>query len=332
MNNGNGILHGYGRDDSCAAMIAQMKSHLSAGWRSFVLLTLLCLCGLLLAACQPLEGVRVKSTTLRIAGATAMQPALYDLTTAFRQQHPHVFFEIAGGGSTIGEERLFAGQIDLAASTLISPTTPSVLLQNQRPFASLRAPIGLDGLAIIVHQSNPVQNLTVVQLQELYNGQTLRWEEVGGLPEEVSLISREDGSGSRQLFEARIMGAKRVSLTALVMPTSADVVDYVATHPNAIGYVSRAYVVSLIDPSEQMHNRTIGEQPANNRVAPAVRVVAIEGQLPTRQAIQTQGYPLIQPLYLVSRARPTGWLQQFMDFALSPAGQEIVARHHVRVR
>lgn len=85
-----------------------------------------------LGGCQPMEGVPARTTVIRIAGASAMQPVLYDLTTAFNDRYPTVFFEVAGGGSTIGEERLFAGQIDLAASTLISPTTPSATMQNRR--------------------------------------------------------------------------------------------------------------------------------------------------------------------------------------------------------
>lgn len=294
--------------------------------------TLLALGAVFLVACQPLEGAPVRSTTLRIAGATAMQPVLYDLTTTFRQQYPQVFFAIAGGGSTIGEERLFAGQLDLAASTLISPTTPGRVLQNQRPFLPVRIPIGLDALAMIVHPNNPIDNLTLGQLQALYSGRLLRWEEVGALPAEVLLISREDGSGGRQLFEARVMGEEPVALTAVVMPTSADVVDYVAKHPNAIGYVSRAYVVSYLNQAEQPNNRSRAGDASDNESVPAVHVVAIEGQLPTHQAIQTQSYPLIQVLYLVSRTRATGWQQQFIDFVLSPAGQEIVARYHVRLR
>ncbi|MEZ4729038.1 MAG: phosphate ABC transporter substrate-binding protein [Caldilineaceae bacterium] len=302
-----------------------MKWRVDIYRRSPLLVVLLSFCGILLGACQPLEGASTKPVTLRIAGATAMQPLLYDLTTAFRQRHPQLFFELAGGGSTIGEERVFTGQIDLAVSTLISPTMPSVALQNQRPISPLRTPIGLDGLAIIVHPNNPLENLTIAQLRALYSGQLLRWEDVGGLPEDVLLISREDGSGSRQLFEARVMEKERVSLTALVMPTSADVVDYVAEHPNAIGYVSRAYVLPFLAQT----NPATGQSAADGQ---AVRVVALEGQLPTREAIQSQSYPLIQPLYFVSRTRPTGWLQQLIDFALSPAGQEIVARYHVRVR
>jgi phosphate transport system substrate-binding protein len=307
-------------------MIVRLKSRVGSCLCIFLVATLA-----LLAACQPPDVAVRKPTVIRIAGATAMQPVLYELTTAFSRQHAAVLFEVAGGGSTIGEERLLAGQIELAASTLISPTVSNPLLQSRGSPAVIRAPIGLDGLAIIVHQSNPVEDLTVTQLQALYNGRVLTWTEVGGPLDEVLLISREDGSGSRQLFDARIMGEERVSLTAIVMPTNADVVDYVAKHPNAVGYVSRAYVVAAID--QAYLSATAPADPAARAAnAPAVKVVALESELPTQQAIQRQSYSLIQPLYLVSRTRPTGWLQQFIDFPLSPAGQTIVARYHGRVR
>ena len=274
-----------------------------------------------LAACQPPDVAPRRTTVVRIAGASAMQPVLYELTTAFTRQHPAVLFEVAGGGSTTGEERVLAGQVDLAASTLLSPTVPT---------AARRTPIGLDGLAIIVHENNPIAALTLTQLQALYGGRLFTWAEVGGAADEVLLISREDGSGSRQLFEARVMGEEPVALTAVVMPTSGDVVDYVAKHPNALGYVSRAYVLAVIDQAASPATEVATPDAARRPLG--VKVVALDGQLPTAQAIQTQRYPLIQPLYLVSRTRPTGWLQQLIDFTLSPAGQAIVARYHGRVR
>lgn len=275
----------------------------------------------ILAACQPPDVAPRRTTVVRIAGSSAMQPVLYELTTAFTRQHPTVRFEVTGGGSTTGEERVMAGQVDLAASTLISPTVPTT---------ARRTPIGIDGLAIIVHPSNPITTSTMSELQALYSGRVFNWAEVGGPPAEVLLISREDGSGSRQLFEARVMGEEPVALTAVVMPTSDDVVTYVAEHPNAIGYVSRAYVLAAL--AQLAADTTAVATPDEAAHALGVKVVAIDGQVPTQQAIQTQTYLLSQPLYLVSRTRPTGWLQQFIDFTLSPAGQAIVARYHGRIR
>lgn len=285
---------------------------------------------LLLAACQPPEVAPRRTTMLRIAGSTAVQPVLYELTAAFTRQHPTIRFEFTGGDSTAGEEQVMAGQVELAASTLLSSTVTAAGSQSTRPSTAIRIPIGLDGLALIVHPDNPVAKLTLAQVQALYNGRALTWEEVGGLPLEVLLISREEGSGHRQLFDTRVMGEERVSLTAVVMPTSHDVLEYVAAHPHAIGYVSQAYVTAAVDQASQ--NLTAATPAAQATDSPAVKVLMIEEQWPTQQAIQSQSYPLIQPLYLVSRVRPTGALQQFIDFALSPAGQAIVARYHGRVR
>jgi phosphate transport system substrate-binding protein len=183
-----------------------------------------------------------------------------------------------------------------------------------------RVPIGLDGLALIVHESNPITNLTLLQTRDIFAGKVLNWVQLGGKESEIQLVSREEGSGSRDTFETRVMGDESVSLTAVVMPTPTDVIEYVAEHPTAVAYVSAAVVRSLMD-----------ENPANDGTA-GVRVVALEGALPTLATIREQSYFLIQPIYLLSATEPAGRVRQFLDFAVSPAGQEIVARYHAPVR
>lgn len=300
-------------------------------WPGYTLTAFYLLSLLLLAACEQAAVATPVPTTITIAGATAMQPVLLNLTDAFSHEHPNVLFHVRGGGSTVGEELLLAGQVDLAASSLLpaTPLTPT-LTPPSAPF--VRIPIGIDGLAIVVHPSNPISTVTVLQLRELYSGRLLTWAELGSNAGEVVLVSREDGSGSRQLFEERVMGDEHVSLTAVVMPTSADVVAYVARNPQAVGYVSRAYVVAELD--AQLPTTTGQQQSTDTNPKPihAVRVVQLEGALPTRENLQTQRYFLTQPLFLLSRREPQGWSHQFVDFALSPAGQEIVAKYHARVR
>jgi phosphate transport system substrate-binding protein len=278
---------------------------------------------LALAACEQATLATPTPVIITIAGSTSMQPVLYDLTTEYSRQHPTVRFDLAGGGSTVGEERVWAGQVDLGASTLTATATPTTTVGTALP-PLLRIPIGLDGLAIVVHASNPISGLTTTELQGLYSGRIFDWAELGGESGEVILISREDGSGSRATFEERVMNDEAVSLTAVVMPTSADVVAYVVRNPNAIGYLSRAYVVDLID----------GAMPNGNgsTTTLAVRVVPLDGDLPTPTAIREGGYGLTQPLLLLSRGEPQGAVRAFVDFTLSSAGQAIVERHHVRIR
>jgi phosphate transport system substrate-binding protein len=295
-----------------------------------------------LGGCQQTAVVSTpEPVTLTVAGATAMQPVLRELGAAFSRQHPGVVFDLRGGGSALGEAAAAKGKADLAASTLFPPDMGTSTGSTQEQAASvtpsaddlLRTPIGLDGLAIIVHPSNPIGDLTLLELRRLYSGRIIDWSELGGPNGAVDLASREDGSGSRDLFDDRVMGEEPVSLTAVVMPTSQAVVDFVTRNPLAIGYVSRAYVADLLGDGPASAADTLGATPA---FAPEVKVVAVEGALPTVDNLLAQDYALIQPLYLITGPSSTGaradWARQFIYFALSPAGQEIVGRYHARVR
>ncbi|MCB0044822.1 MAG: phosphate ABC transporter substrate-binding protein [Caldilineaceae bacterium] len=251
--------------------------------------------------------------TITIAGSTAMHPVLADLTNAFTNQHPNALFDLRGGGSRLGETWTGSGRADIGASTLFPPEAGDASSTENK---LVHTPIGVDGIAVIVHPGNPIDGLTLAELRELYTGRITNWHALGGQEEDVLLISREDGSGTRALFDARTVADEAVALTSIVMPTSATVVEYVAAHPQAIGYVSRAYAYST----------------AQAQAGPAIKIIAIDGRLPTLDALAEQAYALAQPLYLVTDGPPTGAVRQFIDFALSPAGQEIVGAYHLPVR
>jgi phosphate transport system substrate-binding protein len=278
---------------------------------------------LLLAGC---EGVAVSTpapTTITIVGSAAMQRALRDLTEEFSRQNPNVLFSIRSGGSTIGEEEVAQGEADIGATTLPPPDAATDAVEL------VRTPVGINGLAIIVHPSNSVGDLSLVQLSDIFAGRVLDWQALGSDNGEIQLVSREDGSGSRRLFEERVMGDDRVSLTAVVMPSSADVAAYVAKRPDAIGYLSRGEVAGLFVADVGAAT----PQPATTPAAwPRVKIVRVEGQLPTVENLAEQRYALIQPLYLITRGAPAGWTRRFIDFALSPAGQAIIARYHAPIR
>jgi phosphate transport system substrate-binding protein len=261
-----------------------------------------------------------------------MSPVLADLSEEFQRRHPNVYFDIRGGGSRFGEEQALAGRLNLGATTFPPPVqdlTDSLQARSPIPTDAdlVRIPIGIDALALVVHASNPVEMLSTEQLIQIFNGRILDWTEVGGTPGEITLISREEGSGARHLFEERIMGREPVALTAIVMPTSRDVAAYVSKTPHAIGYVSRAYVLDNLPEAD-----TEAASAQSNGDALSLRVVALDGMWPVDAALQNQIYALSYPIYLVSRREPTGPQREFIDFALSPAGQTIVGRYHVRVR
>jgi phosphate transport system substrate-binding protein len=239
-------------------------------------------------------------TTLRVAGSTSMTPALRELAEAYSRQHPNVTVEVRGGDSAIGMEELARGEAALAAVSW-RPDSP--------PPADLHAtPVARDALALIVHPYNQTPGLTLLQARALYRGEILDWRTLGGPEGEPVMVSREDGSGTRAAFEAAAMGSDRVTLDSLIMPDSQAVVDYVATHRLAVGYVSMA---------------ALDER---------VRVVPVEDSRPTPAALRSGAYHLVRTLYLVAPAPPSAVAQSFLDFTLSPAGQAIIARHHVALR
>ncbi len=260
-------------------------------------LGLLVLLLLALAACTARGSETPAPTALRIAGSTTMAPVLNELAAAYQTRQPHVLVDVRGGGSGAGMAELRRGTVDLAAVAWLAPDAAA-------PAGLDAVPVGRDAVAIIVHPQNPLPGLTILQLRALYRGETLDWAALDGAGGEPVLVSREEGSGTRAAFEALVMGGDRVTLNAIVMPNTSAVVDYVARHRNAIGYVSAAALTE------------------------EVRVVPVEDVLPTAA---NQAYHLMRTLYLYMPAR-SAKARAFVDFVLGRAGQAIIARHHTAIR
>ena len=261
----------------------------------------LVLAALVLTACGSAEVTPAAPATLRIAGSTSLKTTLNELAAAYQAGHPQTVVEVLGGGTAIGIQELRGQEIDLAAVSWRSD-------DKERPDALNVIPIARDGLAIIVNPQNTITNVTSLQLRALYRGETLDWGAVGGSGGEPVVISREDGSGSRMAFEALAMDGDRVTLNALVMPTSQAVVDYVASHRNAVGYVSTGIMTDT------------------------VRAVPVEDIPPTTATVRAGEYRLGRVLYLYAPRPASPEVQAFLDFVLSPAGQAIVSRRLAPMR
>jgi phosphate transport system substrate-binding protein len=238
---------------------------------------------------------------LRAAGSTAMDPLMRDLATAFTEQFPLVSLEVRGLGTQYGLDALRQGEADLAMASWL----PADLSAEWRATAVAR-----DGIAIIVHPSNTLEGVGLLQLQDLFSGRAYEWLAVGGQAAqgEVQPVSREGGSGTRAAFESLVMEGRVVTPLAIVAPSSGAVVEYVASHPGSIGYVSMAYVT------------------------PDVKILSLEGELPTSQTTGRASYPLTRELWLVAADPAAPEVENLIRFALSPAGQEIVGRRYGRIR
>jgi phosphate transport system substrate-binding protein len=228
-----------------------------------------------------------------VAGSTSVQPFAEKLSEIFMRQNPEIRVDVQGGGSSAGIQAATQGAANLGASS-------RELLGPEKQLVEI--PIAYDGIAVIVHPSNPVADLSVAQIKQIFTGQMTNWRALGQPPREIDAINREEGSGTREAFEHLVMGQAEVSPAAMVQDSNGSVREIVAGDPNAIGYIS----AGLVD----------------NRV----KAVTIEGVLPTPENIKNHSYKLRRRFLLVSRVAPTSTCKQFVDFILSPQGQQILEK------
>ena len=265
-----------------------------------ILLSLLVLVTVLLAGCG--EPVAAPAPVfLRAAGSATMVQLVSDLVAGFAEQSPLTSIDVTGQGTQFGLNELAAGRVDLALVSWL----PADFDGQWRATAVAR-----DGVAIIVHPSNALDGVGLLQLQDLFSGRLYEWKGVGdaGSRDVVQVVSREAGSGTRDAFESLVMADKRVTPLAVVAPSAEAVIDYVAGHPEAVGYVSMG------------------------ALTPRVKVLSIEGETPTTQSAQKGTYPLSHELWIVTAESPVQQVQAFLHFVLSPAGQQIVGRYFGRIR
>jgi len=237
---------------------------------------------------------------LEMAGSTSMQSLMEELAAAYESRYDYVTIDINGRGSMLGLEALRDGIVDVA---LVSRELPSEEEESLRTTV-----IAYDAIAILVNDGNAVNSLSSQQLRDIFGGDKLLWSEVGGEEMDIQILSREDGSGTREAFEEMVMEGRRVTLTAIVVPGNHAGGQYVAEDPLAIAYASAVDI-------------PLGARP-----------LRIDGVGPDLQAVTQGDYPLIRPFVLVTKQRNSDEVQAFVNFVLSPAGQVIVGRRYGRAR
>jgi phosphate transport system substrate-binding protein len=228
---------------------------------------------------------------LCVAGSTSVQPFAEKLAEIYMHQHPEVRIDVQGGGSSAGIFAATQGAAELGASSreLVGPEKN---LQD--------IPIAYDGIAVIVHPSNPLANIRLEDIRRIFQGQLTDWGLLGLKPHPIDIITREEGSGTREAFEHLVMGTSEITPGALVQDSNGAVREIVAGDPHSIGYISAGLV------NEQ------------------VKALAIDGVLPTRENIKNQKYRLVRRFHLVSKQPPGGACKAFVDFVLSPQGQHLL--------
>ena len=184
-----------------------------------------------------LTGCGRNADSVVIAGSTSVQPFAEVLAQDYMASHPGVSIDVQGGGSAAGIMATQSGTTDIGMSSRNLQGSETSLWSIE---------IARDGIAIIINPKNPIINLTLQQVADIYDGKTTNWDQIGGKKGDIDVFTREDGSGTRSSFESLVMGKNQIMARAMVENSNGAIRQLVADDPGAVGYISLGLVDSTV--------------------------------------------------------------------------------------
>lgn len=231
---------------------------------------------------------------------------------AYRVQQPATAIAVTGGGSGTGIAALINGTVDIANASreMKESEIEQARAQGVEPVEHV---VAIDALAVIVNPANPVSQLTIDQLADIFTGRITNWQALGGDDAGIILVSRETNSGTHVYFLDEVVrkgDADNHDIFApqtMLMPSSVGITSEIQRNPHAIGYDGLGYVTE--------HEKLIAV--ARDAASPFV--------LPTVQSGADGSYPIARDLYMITAGEPSGAIADFIAWIVGPAGQQIVA-------
>lgn len=237
---------------------------------------------------------------LVLAGSTSVQPVAELIAEHYELAYPGNPVNVQGGGSTAGVKATQDGAADIGMTS-----------RDLRPGEEGLEPIAIarDAVVLVVHPANRITNLTRAQVRAIYAGEITEWTMLGVEPwssapdarDTITVVTREEGSGTRSAFEEGVMGEVDISPRALVQDSTGTVRAIVATDPSAIGYMSLGMI------TDEVH------------------ALAFDGVTANVDTVTSGRYPLGRSFLFITRGHPSAAAQHFIDFALGDTGQSLVA-------
>src|SRR5256714_4745569 len=222
------------------------------------------------------------------------------LAEQFKAQHPGTTFDIAAEGSTTGIAAIIDGTAQIGmASRRAKPAEISAATAkgvHMKPTI-----VAYDGIAVIVNSANSIKSLTKKQVEQIFTGEVSDWSAVGGPGGKISIYTRNTSSGTYSDFKELAMKKRDYAGGSQKMAGNEQIAAEVGKNPNGVGYVGLAYTK-----------------------AGGIKVMPIDGVLPSVQSVPAQTYPYARPTFYYTNGEPTGLAKQFVDFTISDAGQKIV--------
>jgi len=231
---------------------------------------------------------------------------------AYQKINPNISISVTGGGSGTGISALINGTTDIAnASRKIK--AEEIVAIDATGVQPIEYVIARDAIAVIVHLDNPINNLTLQQISDIYSGKINNWNEIGGEDRPIVRLSRETNSGTHVYFleEVLRLGEKSnqtlFSQDTLLLPSSEVISAEIRDNPNAIGYDGLGYVTT------------------DMKVIAVAKDAEHEAVLPSIESVNENTYPISRDLYMYTAGEPPEVIKEYLNWILSPQAQEIVA-------
>ena len=234
------------------------------------------------------------SGTIATDGSTSMEKVIGALGEAFMEANPDTTFTYNPTGSGSGIQAVQEGRCDIGLSS-------RALKDAEKEAGLTETVLAYDGIAMIVNPANPVEDLSLEQIADIYTGKITNWSEVGGNDSQIVLIGREAGSGTRGGFE-EIVGVVDACQYRQELSSTGDVITTVAQNPDAIGYASLAAVKDT------------------------VKALKVAGVTPTEATVKDGTYTIQRPFVLATKTgeKLNDVAQAFFDYATSADASEII--------
>ncbi len=233
--------------------------------------------------------------TISMAGGTALVPIAKETAKQFMEKHPNVQIDVSGGGSGFGIKECGEGRITIGmAGRDLKP-------EEKEKYPDLIVyKIGIDGVAVVVNPSNPINGLSKDQIKKIFAGEITNWKDVGGNDAPINIYTRDEMSGTRDTFWKRALDKGNITDKSVVVASNGEMKTKISTDKNGIGYISIGYVDK------------------------SVKAIKLDGIEPNQENVKKGIYTVYRPLNLMTKGEPDGVVKEYIDYILSPDGQKIV--------
>lgn len=242
----------------------------------------------------------------KIKGSDTVLPLTQKEAESYMKANPASVITVTGGGSGVGIAALLEGTTDIAQASRKIKFSEKQKLQESGKTAK-EVIVAYDALAVVVHPSNKVTNLTREQLEGIFTGKLTNWKELGGEDLKIVPYARETSSGTYEFFKESVLKNKNYKNGIMSMPATGAIIQSVSQTKGAIGYVGLAYL---------------------NKDVKAVHISYDGGKTYTEPSVanaKNKTYPVVRPLYYYYEAKSEGKVKPFINYVLSPEGQKIVS-------